>query len=165
MAQVEVAQAEVAQEDPVPPSGAGGTGTDRRRCRCYPRRRCDAHAAPLRTVGRRQLLEPEHAMGDAVNGLVGGFGNSAQVAGYRAGMLIGGAALLTFVGTLGEASDRAPPSAPGNQAVGPADRRSPRRETPFPAWAKEAIGHPTDARQPRPPATQSSGFRAGRSAC
>jgi MFS transporter, PAT family, beta-lactamase induction signal transducer AmpG len=31
-----------------------------------------------------------------------GFGNSAQVAGYRAGMLIGGAALLTFVGTLGE---------------------------------------------------------------
>jgi PAT family beta-lactamase induction signal transducer AmpG len=33
-----------------------------------------------------------------------GFGNSAQVAGYRAGMLIGGAALLTFVGTLGEAT-------------------------------------------------------------
>lgn len=31
-----------------------------------------------------------------------GFGNSAQVAGYRAGMLVGGAALLTFVGTLGE---------------------------------------------------------------
>lgn len=31
-----------------------------------------------------------------------GFGNSAQVAGYRAGMLIGGAALLTFVGVLGE---------------------------------------------------------------
>ena len=31
-----------------------------------------------------------------------GFGNSAQVAGYRAGMLIGGAALLTFVDTIGE---------------------------------------------------------------
>jgi predicted MFS family arabinose efflux permease len=31
-----------------------------------------------------------------------GFGNSAQVAGYRAGMLVGGAALLTLVGTLGE---------------------------------------------------------------
>lgn len=31
-----------------------------------------------------------------------GFGNSAQVAGYRAGMLIGGAALLTFVETIGE---------------------------------------------------------------
>jgi MFS transporter, PAT family, beta-lactamase induction signal transducer AmpG len=31
-----------------------------------------------------------------------GFGNSAQVAGYRAGMLIGGAALLTFVDRLGE---------------------------------------------------------------
>lgn len=31
-----------------------------------------------------------------------GFGNTAQVAGYRVGMLIGGAALLMLVGTLGE---------------------------------------------------------------
>lgn len=31
-----------------------------------------------------------------------GFGNTAQVAGYRVGMLVGGAALLMLVGTLGE---------------------------------------------------------------
>jgi MFS family permease len=31
-----------------------------------------------------------------------GFGNTAQVAGYRLGMLVGGAALLLLVGTLGE---------------------------------------------------------------
>ncbi|MDF2692630.1 MAG: AmpG protein [Labilithrix sp.] len=33
-----------------------------------------------------------------------GYGNTAQVAGYRLGMLVGGAALLLLVGTLGEAT-------------------------------------------------------------
>ena len=39
-----------------------------------------------------RVLEPEER----------GFGNTAQVAGYRFGMLVGGAALLLLVGTLGE---------------------------------------------------------------
>ena len=34
----------------------------------------DARAPPLRAVGRRQFLQPKHAMGDAVHGLVGDIG-------------------------------------------------------------------------------------------